>query len=180
VDLTDYMLDAIRILAAFGLAIIAYRHASLWGRFFMNLHGMKSPAEVSPAYYRPATRFASFYVPQLVLIVAIWLLWPYGQWGLTTVLVSAWGFKVGMRCELLRAFVRQLLLQMERGTTLECAWPAAETTIKAVTGIRNPNFNRHAAAPAALVRYVVSTARSKNEASEIMERWSRLVTSTSA
>lgn len=165
------MMDVIRTFLAIGLTFVAYKHSFLWGRFFMNLHGIKSPAEVSMAYLRPATRFAVFTLPIFFLLVIIWLLWPYGHWGLLAIVTSAWGFKAGMRCELLRSFVQLLLLRLDDGLPFEAAWLEAESTISAISGIRDLSINRHAVNPGALVHYVARTTRSRSEAQEIAGRW---------
>jgi len=39
---------------------------------------------------------------------------------------------------------------------LQEAWVDAEAAIRMVTGLRNPNINRHIADPSALVRYVAA------------------------
>lgn len=168
-------MNTIRILSSLVLIFIAYKHALLWGRFFMNLHGMKSPVEVSMAYLRPNSRFIFFFLPQASTLAAIWALWPYGHWGLTAIIFSAWLFKAGMRCELLRTFVRMFLHNLDSGLQLEEAWIKAESTVRAISNIRFPNINRHATDPGALIQYVVATTRNSHEASEIGERWIKWV-----
>lgn len=167
------MVDATRILLAVALTFVVYKHALLWGRFFMNLHGMKSPAYVSPAYLHPGTRFASFPLFSVIVLVAIWLVWPYGHWGLAAILVAAYGSKSGSRRELVRHFVRQLLSQLENDLPFEEAWLKAEQTIIALTGVRNLHMRLYLLAPASLFRYAARTTRSRHEAKEIADRWRR-------
>jgi len=162
-----------RILLAAVLTMIVYKHALLWGRFYMNLYGLRAPALVSLGYLKPVYRAAFFHLSQVVLLISVWLLWPFGNWGLAALLATVWGFKAGMRCEMLRAFVRQLLLRLDDGLPLREAWSGAETTIVALTGIRHLSVKRYAGSPTALIQYVVMTTRSSGEAREITDRWFR-------
>ncbi len=167
-------MNILRVALSVFLAWVAYRHATMWGRMFMNLEGMKSPIEVSPAYLNPLSRLILFPGVQLALLAATWAVFPYGHWGLVAALISWWGHKSGMRCELLRSFVRQLLMHLEEGVPLDEAWPAANQTITALTGMQNINVDQHAGDPRALVSYVVRTTRSRGEAQDIASRWAQL------
>jgi hypothetical protein len=173
------MLIARLILSAF-LAWLAYRHASMCGRMFMNLRGLKSPIYVSPAYSsrNPLIRLL-FPVVQIGLQVATWVVFPFGHWGLLAIMTSLYAYKSGMRCELLRAFVEQVLLHLEEREPLDVAWQRAARTITTVTRLRSINVERHKAHPTALVHYVARTTTSRQEASEILSRWSNWLESQS-
>jgi hypothetical protein len=164
-------MEIARAVIAVLLAWPAYRLASLWGRFFFNLYGLNSRAEVSYGYLRPLYRLLGFYLPLASLLTVIWWLWPWGHWGLLSLLTTWWGFKSGMRSEMLRQFVLQLLLNLKEGRSYEESWSAAEVASKAL------NVRRHFLAPAALIKYVASTTRIKAEGPEMLRRWELWVTS---
>ncbi len=160
----------IRIIASITLTILAYMHAQRWGSFFAALHWTNGGEEVSLGYRNPVSRFVFFHLVQFASLVAIWFLWPLGQWGLFAIFVSVWAFIVGIRRELLRCFVRQLLLNLDDGLSLTEAWRDADRTIRNISGV-NLNINRYAADPAKLIRHVVSITWSSEEAAEIENRW---------
>jgi len=161
-------LMVIRMAAAIGLVFVAYKHAEVWGRFFMFSHGLQSWLGVSAGYLRPQTRFVVFHLLHVTLLFAVWLLWPYGHWGLLAIPASVWAFTAGMHCALLCYFVRMLLHGLDEGLSLQEAWVETEAAIRMLTGLPIPNINRHAADPSALVRYVAAISP---DASEIESRW---------
>ncbi len=158
----------IRMATAVGLVFVAYKHAEVWGRFFMFSHGLQSWLGVSAGYLRPQTRFVVFHLLHVTLLFAVWLLWPYGHWGLLAIPASVWAFTAGMHCALLCYFVRMLLHGLDEGLSLQEAWVETEAAIRMLTGLPIPNINRHAADPSALVRYVAAISP---DASEIESRW---------
>jgi len=174
------MVDAlmvIRMAAAIGLVFVACKHAEIWGRFFMFSHRLQSLLEVSAVYLRPQSRFVFFHLLHVTLLFAVWLLWPYGHWGLLAIPASVWAFTAGMRSALLCYFVRMLLHGLEEGLSVQEAWVDTKAAIGMLRGLGNPNFDRHAADPSALVRYVAAISP---DASEIESRWTAAVEARAA
>ena len=141
------------------------------GRFFFSYFGMHSTAEVSAAYQNSVSRLILFPGVQVTLLVLVWLVMPYGHWGLLAAITSFYSHKSAMRCELLKAFLSEVLLHLDDGETLEEAWSNAKQTISAITRISELNVDMHASDPTALVTYVVQTTSSRVEAAEIRQRW---------
>lgn len=168
------MTDLLRAIAALALTVAAYRHAALWGRFFFNLYGLRAQALVSYGYLRLNHRLIVCHLLHAVLLVGIWLTWPIGHWGILALLVSAAAYRGGMRRAMLRSFVRQLLMHLKDGVPFEEAWQNANSTIKALTRIRNLNVDRYLADPKALIHYVAAKT-SGSEGSEIEESWMQWV-----
>lgn len=165
----------VRIALSIFLGWLAFRHAAMWGRMFMNLFGMKSPSEVSRAYLNPVSRLVLFYGVQLLLLIAIWLVFPFGHWGLLVIFISNYAHKSGMRCALLRAFLQQLLRRLEEGTPYEIAWDETVQMIEAMTGVQNINVAQHRSNPTGLFLYVARTPSYREEGRDMCVRWGAYV-----
>jgi hypothetical protein len=153
---------------------IAFKHSQFWGRNFYLLEGINSKAEVSYAYLFRKKRFIYFHLFQIMLLFLIWKIFPINNWGLFSILISAWGYKSGIRIETLRYFVFYLILYLEENNNYDLAWDKAKSVVTTTTGVKNIFINMHKDNPNRLIKYVISTTRNKDESNKIKTKWEKL------
>jgi hypothetical protein len=112
-----------------------------------------------------ALLFAPFAIT--LMICVIWFIFPYGQWGLMSILFSYWAYKTGLRNSLLFHFITQLTHDIKSGLTYSESWNNANQKTCENSEMEDINITQHIYSPVWLMRYVISEA-SKSEMRHIL------------